>query len=170
MSKKSKITTAPLAFCRDGFQFRLWTKNNMTIDQLPAVNATLNGISSILLAIGFVAIKKGNKPLHIKCMISAFTVSSVFLICYLVYHYYAGSTKFTATGWIRPVYFGILISHVILAAAIVPMILLTMFRAAKGDFEKHKKIARWTWPLWMYVSVTGVLIYFMLYQWFPPAV
>lgn len=141
----------------------------MTVQQLPAVNATLNGISAILLLMGFIAIRKGNKEFHQRCMISAFAVSAVFLICYLVYHYYAGSTKFTATGWIRPVYFSILISHVILAAAIVPMILLTMWRAWKKDFEKHKKIARWTWPLWMYVSVTGVLIYLMLYQWFPPA-
>lgn len=141
----------------------------MTVQQLPAVNATLNGISAILLLMGFIAIRKGNKKFHQRCMISAFAVSAVFLICYLVYHYYAGSTKFTATGWIRPVYFSILISHVILAAAIVPMILLTMWRAWKKDFEKHKKIARWTWPLWMYVSVTGVLIYLMLYQWFPPA-
>lgn len=141
----------------------------MTVQQLPAVNATLNGISAILLLMGFIAIRKGNKEFHQRCMISAFAVSAVFLICYLVYHYYAGSTKFTATGWIRPVYFSILISHVILAAAIVPMILMTMWRAWKKDFEKHKKIARWTWPLWMYVSVTGVLIYLMLYQWFPPS-
>lgn len=140
----------------------------MTVQQLPAVNATLNGISAVLLLMGFIAIRKGKKEIHQRCMISAFAVSAVFLICYLVYHYYAGSTKFTATGWVRPVYFAILISHVILAAAIVPMILMTMWRAWKKDFEKHKKIARWTWPLWMYVSVTGVVIYLMLYQWFPP--
>ncbi len=140
----------------------------MTVENLPAVNATLNGISAILLTMGFVFIKRGKKEAHQRCMISAFLVSAVFLICYLIYHYYAGSTKFTATGWIRPVYFTILITHVILAAAIVPMILMTMWRAWKKDFEKHKKIARWTWPLWMYVSVTGVLIYLMLYQWFPP--
>jgi len=145
----------------------------MTIHDLPAVNATLNGLSTIFLSFGFFFIRRGNKIAHRNCMISAFVTSVIFLGCYLTYHIWLavvlhqGPTRFLNPAWFRPVYLTILITHTILAAAIVPLILLTLNRARKQNFEAHKKIARWTWPLWMYVSVTGVVIYFLLYQIFP---
>ncbi len=145
----------------------------MTIQDLPAVNATLNGLSAVFLAFGFYFIKHGNKIAHRNCMIAAFFTSVVFLVCYLTYHTWLavvlhhGPTRFLDPAWFRPVYLTILISHTILAAAIVPLILLTLWRAKRNDFEAHKKIARWTWPLWMYVSVTGVMIYLLLYRIFP---
>jgi putative membrane protein len=145
----------------------------MTIHDLPAVNATLNGLSAVLLAFGFVFIKSGRKIAHRNCMISAFCTSVIFLACYLTYHtwlavvLHQGPTRFLKPEWFRPIYLAILISHTLLAVAIVPMILMTLWRAKKQDFEQHKKIARWTWPLWMYVSVTGVLIYWLLYVKFP---
>ena len=145
----------------------------MTIHDLPAVNATLNGLSAIFLSFGFFFIRRGNKIAHRNCMISAFVTSVIFLGCYLTYHIWLavvlhqGPTRFLNLAWFRPVYLTILITHTILAAAIVPLILLTLNRARKQNFEAHKKIARWTWPLWMYVSVTGVVIYFLLYQIFP---
>jgi uncharacterized membrane protein YozB (DUF420 family) len=145
----------------------------MTIHDLPAVNATLNGLSAIFLSFGFFFIRRGNKIAHRNCMISAFVTSVIFLGCYLTYHIWLavvlhqGPTRFLNPAWFRPVYLTILITHTILAAAIVPLILLTLNRARKQNFEAHKKIARWTWPLWMYVSVTGVVIYFLLYQIFP---
>ena len=133
-----------------------------------ALNATLNGISAVLLAAGYTAIRLGKKETHKKFMISAFVVSCAFLISYLIYHYRVGDVKFQGQGWIRPVYFTILISHIILAAAIVPMILITLRRAWLERFDKHKIIARWTLPLWFYVSVTGVIIYLMVYQIYVP--
>ena len=145
----------------------------MTIHDLPAVNATLNGLSAIFLSFGFFFIRRGNKIAHRNCMISAFVTSVIFLGCYLTYHIWLavvlhqGPTRFLNPAWFRPVYLTILITHTILAAAIVPLILLTLNRARKQNCEAHKKIARWTWPLWMYVSVTGVVIYFLLYQIFP---
>jgi uncharacterized membrane protein YozB (DUF420 family) len=145
----------------------------MTIHDLPAVNATLNGLSAIFLSFGFFFIRRGNKIAHRNCMISAFVTSVIFLGCYLTYHIWLavvlhqGPTRFLNPAWFRPVYLTILITHTILAAAIVPLILLTLNRARKQNFEAHKKIARWTWPLWMYISVTGVVIYFLLYQIFP---
>ena len=145
----------------------------MTIHDLPAVNATLNGLSAVLLALGFFFIKRGNKIAHRNCMISAFCTSVIFLGCYLTYHGYLalvlhqGPTRFLNPPWFRPVYLTILLTHTILAAAIVPLILVTLHRARKQQFEAHKKIARWTWPLWMYVSVTGVVIYLLLYRIFP---
>jgi len=145
----------------------------MTIHDLPAVNATLNGLSAVFLSLGFFFIRRGNKTAHRNCMISAFVTSVIFLGCYLTYHIWLavvlhqGPTRFLNPAWFRPVYLTILITHTILAAAIVPLILLTLNRARKQNFEAHKKIARWTWPLWMYVSVTGVVIYFLLYQIFP---
>jgi uncharacterized membrane protein YozB (DUF420 family) len=145
----------------------------MTIHDLPAVNATLNGLSAIFLSFGFFFVRRGNKIAHRNCMISAFVTSVIFLGCYLTYHIWLavvlhqGPTRFLNPAWFRPVYLTILITHTILAAAIVPLILLTLNRARKQNFEAHKKIARWTWPLWMYVSVTGVVIYFLLYQIFP---
>jgi uncharacterized membrane protein YozB (DUF420 family) len=101
-------------------------------------------------------------------MVTAFVVSTIFLACYLYYHYHHGRTAFTHPGWIRPVYFTILLTHTILAIVMVPMILTTLGRAFRGQFEKHKRIARWTWPIWLYVSVTGVVVYLILYQFYPP--
>jgi len=140
----------------------------MTVHDLPAVNATLNGLSAVLLAAGFIAIKTGRKIAHRNCMIAAFCTSAVFLGCYLTYHITVKTvTHFVDPAWFRPYYLTLLATHTILAAAIVPMILITLHRARKEQFEAHKKIARWTWPLWMYVSVTGVVIYLLLYQIFP---
>ena len=136
----------------------------MTTADLPAVNASLNGLSAILLTAGFVCIKRGAVEAHKKCMWSAVGSSTLFLICYLTYHATSGSTKFQGEGAIRTVYFTILISHTILATAIVPMVLITLRHAVKERLEKHKRLAWWTLPLWWYVSVTGVVIYWMLYQ------
>ncbi|HEY2119926.1 MAG TPA: DUF420 domain-containing protein [Candidatus Acidoferrum sp.] len=128
-----------------------------------ALNATLNGTSAVLLAGGYAAIRNGKIAIHKKFMLSAFTVSTIFLISYLVYHYRVGHVRFQGQGWIRPVYFTLLISHTILAVTIVPLILVTLRRAWLERFDKHRIIARWTFPLWMYVSVTGVIVYFLLY-------
>jgi putative membrane protein len=136
----------------------------MEITDLPAVNATLNSMSAVLLGCGYYFIRRRQIPRHRLCMISAFVCSCAFLTCYLVYHYNVGSVPFKKAGWIRPVYFTILITHVTLAATIVPLALITLYRALRERFDKHRRIARWTWPLWMYVSVTGVVIYLMLYQ------
>jgi len=133
----------------------------------PAVNASLNGASAALLLSGRYLISRGRVLAHRACMIAAVTASTLFLACYLYFHYRAGNIRFLGTGWIRPVYFSILISHVILAAVIVPLVILTLVRGLKARYPQHRAIARWTYPLWLYVSVTGVLVYFMLYQWFP---
>ncbi len=129
-----------------------------------AFNASLNGISAVLLAGGYAAIRAGKRDVHKKFMISAFAVSTVFLASYLLYHYRVGHVVFQGQGWIRPVYFTLLTSHTILAIAIVPLILITLRRAWLEKFDKHKLIARWTLPLWFYVSVTGVIVYLMVYQ------
>ena len=139
----------------------------MTVHDLPAVNATLNGLSALLLAAGFVCIKRKRVAAHRACMIAAFSTSVLFLICYLTYHYMGGFTRFQNPAWFRPWYLLLLGTHTILAVVIVPLILVTLYRALKERFDLHKKIARWTWPLWMYVSVTGVLVYLILYQIFP---
>ena len=140
----------------------------MTVHDLPAVNAMLNSLSAVFLALGFVFIKRGNKLAHRNCMIAAFTTSVVFLACYLTYHINVKTvTHFVEPAWFRPIYLLILLTHTVLAVVIVPMILITLWRAKKERFELHKKIARWTWPLWMYVSVTGVVVYLLLYQIFP---
>jgi len=131
----------------------------------PALNATLNGISAILLAAGYAAIRTGRRELHKKCMVTAFFVSCAFLVSYLIYHYRIHQiVHFQGQGWIRPVYFTILISHTILAMVIVPLIIITLRRAFSEQFDKHQLIARYTLPLWFYVSVTGVIVYFMVYQ------
>ena len=130
----------------------------------PAINATLNGASAVLLLTGRSLIKHGRMAAHRAVMLSAFATSILFLISYLYYHYHVGSVHFRGQGWSRPVYFSILISHTILAAAIVPLILITLSRALRERFDRHRIIARWTFPLWMYVSVTGVIVYFMLYH------
>ena len=134
---------------------------------LPAVNATLNGVSAVLLTAGYTFIRRKNVTAHKVCMGCAFGVSVLFLVSYVVYHWRHGSTAFTRTGLIAWVYYFILSTHVILATAIIPLVIVTLVRALRGRFEKHRRIARWTWPLWMYVSVTGVVVYLMLYQLFP---
>lgn len=139
----------------------------MSISDLPAVNASLNFLASILLTAGYVQIKRKRVEAHRACMIAAFVTSTIFLVFYLIYHANVGHTSFDKTHWFRPYYLLLLLTHVVLAAAIVPMILMTFYRAFKGQEEKHRKIARWTWPLWMYVSVTGVVIYLLLYHIFP---
>ena len=133
----------------------------------PALNATLNGTSAVLLFTGRAFIKRGKIAAHRACMIAAMCSSAVFLGCYLFFHFEAGNIRFLGQGGVRPVYFTILISHVTLAIVIVPMAIITLSRGLKARYAKHRAIARWTWPLWMYVSVTGVIVYFMLYQWFP---
>jgi uncharacterized membrane protein YozB (DUF420 family) len=140
----------------------------MTVHDLPAVNASLNGLSAVFLTAGFVFIKRGNKIAHRNCMISAFCTSVIFLACYLTYHASVKTvTHFVDPAWFRPIYLAILLTHTILAVVIVPMILITLSRALRERFDAHKRIARWTWPLWMYVSVTGVAVYLLLYQFFP---
>jgi uncharacterized membrane protein YozB (DUF420 family) len=132
----------------------------------PIINATLNGTSGVLLFVGRSFIKRGRMAAHRAVMITAVVTSSLFLISYLYYHYHVGSVRFQGQGWSRPVYFTILISHTILAATIVPLVIITLSRGLRARFDKHRAIARWTYPLWMYVSVTGVVIYFMLYHLF----
>jgi putative membrane protein len=133
-----------------------------------ALNATLNGTSAILLAGGYAAIRQGKIAAHKRFMISAFVVSCAFLISYLIYHYRVGHVAFQGQGWIRPVYFILLTSHTILAIVIVPMILITLRRALTERFDKHRTIARWTLPFWFYVCVTGVIVYWMVYQLYGP--
>lgn len=136
----------------------------MKFEDLSTINAILNLISFVFLVIGYRHIKAGRRELHKKFMIAAFSTSTLFLISYLIYHANVGSVKFQGEGWSRPVYFTILISHIILAAAIVPMAVLTLYRGLKGKFDLHKLLAKKTFPIWVYVSVTGVLVYIMLYH------
>lgn len=136
----------------------------LDVSALPAVNATLNGTSAVLLAIGYVLIRRRRIRAHLATMLAAFGASTLFLVSYVTYHYHAGARPFTGTGWIRAVYFALLISHVVLAATIVPLALTTLHRAWRGDFTRHRRIARWTLPIWLYVSVTGVLVYWMLHH------
>lgn len=145
----------------------------MELQDLPLINAILNSCSAILLGCGFAAIKRENKELHKKCMVGALTTSTLFLTSYVIYHvgmqrvHGAAHTKFLDPAWFRPYYLIILATHLLLAIAIVPMVILTVLHAIKQNWEKHKRIAKWTWPCWMYVSVTGVVIYLLLYQIFP---
>ena len=132
----------------------------------PAINATLNGTAAVLLVTGRSLIKRHRIAAHRAVMISAVTVSSLFLISYVYYHLHAGVIRFHGQGWSRPVYFSILISHTILAIVIVPLVIITLVRGLRERFDRHRAIARWTYPLWVYVSVTGVIVYFMLYHWF----
>ena len=136
----------------------------MQISDLPAVNATLNGLAAILLMTGFIMIRHGKREAHKRCMLAALATSGLFLISYVVYHANAGSRPFVGQGAVRVVYFGILITHVVLAAAILPLALMTAARGLTGQFDRHVRLARWTLPIWLYVSVTGVVIYLMLYQ------
>jgi putative membrane protein len=135
---------------------------------LAPLNAILNGTAGILLLAGFYFIKTKRVRAHRACMLAAFAVSIAFLISYLVFHYHVGDVRFTGQGWIRPVYFSILIPHVILAAAIVPLAIAALYFALRGRFPSHRRVARWAWPLWMFVSVTGVVIYLMLFQLYTP--
>lgn len=145
----------------------------MTLLDLPVVNGSLNGLSAVFLTAGYVFIKRRNQNAHRNCMIAAFVTSTLFLACYLTYHFYLayvlhrGPTRFVDPAWFKPIYLTILLTHTILAVVIVPMVFITMSRGLRQRFDAHRKIARWTWPLWMYVSVTGVVIYFLLYQIFP---
>jgi uncharacterized membrane protein YozB (DUF420 family) len=145
----------------------------MNIHDLPAINASLNGLSAVFLTAGFIFIRQKRIHAHRNCMMSAFVVSVIFLVCYLTYHTYLGivlhqgPTRFLEPKWFRPIYLAILLTHTILAMLIVPLILITLGRALRERFDKHRRIARWTWPLWMYVSVTGVIVYLLLYQIFP---
>jgi putative membrane protein len=141
----------------------------MSVSDLPAVNASLNALATVFLTLGFIFIKRGQKIAHRNCMIAAVTTSAIFLIFYVLHKILVRGvhTPFGGEGLIRNFYYVMLISHILLAMAIVPLVLITLNRGLKERWEHHKKIARWTWPIWMYVSVTGVLVYLMLYQWFP---
>jgi putative membrane protein len=136
----------------------------MSVHDLPAVNATLNGLAGVLLLIGFLLIRSRNIGLHRRFMISAFITSALFLVSYVVYHAQVGSVRFTRQGFVRPLYFTILVTHVTLAAAVLPLAIITLTRGLNGRFQAHRTIARWTLPIWLYVSVTGVLVYVLLYQ------
>ncbi len=139
----------------------------MSLSDLPLVNACLNGASTVLLSLGYFYIRQQKQVAHRNCMIGALITSTLFLACYLTYHSFAGRTVFQNPSWFRPIYLLILLTHTVLAVVIVPLVLLTVFRAVRRRWELHKRIARWTWPIWMYVSVTGVVIYLLLYQIFP---
>ena len=136
----------------------------MTVLDLPAVNASLNAVSGVLLLVGYVLIRARRIAAHRAVMIAAFAASSLFLICYVVYHAQVGSVPFQRQGFVRPLYFTILITHVVLAATVPPLAIVTLTRGLKGRYPQHRRIARWTFPIWMYVSVTGVLVYVLLYQ------
>jgi putative membrane protein len=139
------------------------------VSVLPAVNAWLNGASAVLLAAGWVFVRRRRIAAHRACMLGAFCVSVLFLVSYVTYHALAGSRPFPGQGWTRWVYFPILVTHIVLAAAMVPFVLTTLYRALGADFARHARLGRLTLPLWLYVSVTGVVVYCMLYLWFPAA-
>ncbi len=134
---------------------------------LPLLNAVFNSIAAVLLVAGLIFIRRGAVRAHRACMLSAVGVSVAFLVSYIVYHAHAGDVRFLGRGLIRPVYFTILITHVTLAFVIVPLVIITLWRALAGRFGAHRAIARWTWPIWMYVSVTGVIVYLMVYRLYP---
>jgi uncharacterized membrane protein YozB (DUF420 family) len=136
----------------------------LSLHDLPALNAFLNGTAALLLVTAFLLIRKGRRDAHKRVMLAAFTVSTIFLISYLTYHFQAGVTRYERTGAIRDVYYTILFTHTVLAAAVPVLAIITLRRGLKGAFVRHKKIARWTLPIWLYVSVTGVVVYLMLYQ------
>ena len=138
----------------------------MLIEDLPSLNATLNSVATVLLVAGWICIKKNKVLAHVSLMVMALLVSAAFLTSYLIYHYYAGHVEFQGKGFIRPVYFTMLISHILLAVVNLPLIIMTVVPALRRRFDKHKRIARWTLPSWLYVSVTGVLVYLMCYHWY----
>jgi uncharacterized membrane protein YozB (DUF420 family) len=139
----------------------------ISASDLPSLNAGLNAVSAVLLALGFYFVKQRELEAHKRCMLGAFTASTLFLASYLVYHFQVlpGSVRFAGTGWTRTLYHVVLLTHIVLAAVILPLALVTLSRALKERFDKHRQIARWTLPLWLYVSITGVAIYWMLYRW-----
>jgi len=139
----------------------------MSLSDLPALNACLNSASTVLLVFGYIFIKRGRQAAHRNCMVAAVFTSALFLTSYLIYHYNAGRTSFANPHWFRTTYLIILLTHTILAVAIVPMVVSTVVLALLKKWESHKRIARWTWPIWIYVSITGVVIYLLLYQIFP---
>ena len=145
----------------------------MNVFDLPPVNATLNALSTCFIAVGWIAIRRDQKRTHITCMITALICSTVFLACYLTYHFGLlsavgeGSVRFTTQGWVRPLYYVILITHLILAFTILPLVTITVIPALRARFDRHRRMGRFTMPIWLYVSVTGVIVYFMLYQWYP---
>jgi putative membrane protein len=139
----------------------------MGYDTLPHLNATLNATSGVLLVTGFMLIRRHRVAAHRACMLAALTASILFLISYLIYHAHHGTTRFAGQGFARPLYFFILTTHTSLAVVIVPFVTVTLRRALGSDFLRHRRIARWTFPLWLYVSITGVLVYLMLYQLYP---
>jgi putative membrane protein len=141
----------------------------MNVHDLPRIDATLNGISTLLIIVGWIMIKTEHKRAHALCMASAIVASALFLVCYLYYHFHVGHVAFTWHGWPRTVYFLILFTHLPLALAILPLLAVTIVPALQQRFDAHKRMARWTLPIWLYVSVTGVLVYLMLYIWFPSA-
>jgi uncharacterized membrane protein YozB (DUF420 family) len=141
---------------------------NFTVEQLPAVNATLNGLAAVLLVVGWLQIKAKKERAHRNTMLTAFGVSVVFLVCYLVYHYHVGSVKFVGPAGVRAVYLAILLTHVVLAATVPVLALITIYLGLKDRRARHRQFARWTFPIWLYVSVTGVVIYVMLYHLYPP--
>ncbi len=134
---------------------------------MPVLNASLNGLSGVWLLLGYIQIRRKNIRTHKRFMLAACTTSALFLVSYLTYHAFVGTTRFAGQGWSRPLYFTILISHTILAALIVPLAIVTVWRGLEMRVVRHRAIAVWTFPIWMYVSVTGVLVYFFLYHWFP---
>jgi uncharacterized membrane protein YozB (DUF420 family) len=136
----------------------------ITVSQLPTLNAALNTLSAVFLCAGYLFIRAKNMRAHRACMMSAFTCSIFFLVSYLIYHYQVGSVPFKGQGSIRVIYFVILITHTILATAVAPLALITLFRALRQKFDAHRRIARWTFPIWLYVSITGVIVYLMLYE------
>jgi uncharacterized membrane protein YozB (DUF420 family) len=138
----------------------------MQLSDLPAVNATLNGISAVLLMIGYVLVRQRKLEQHRRVMIAAFATSVLFLICYVIYHANVGSKRFPGQGPIRSVYFFVLITHIVLAALVPPMAIITLVRGLRARYDAHRRIARWTLPIWLYVSVTGVIVYVMLYRMF----
>ena len=141
----------------------------MTVHDLPALNASLNATSGVLLLIGYTLIRARRIAAHRAVMIAAFAASVLFLVCYVVYHAQVGSVPFPRYGFVRPLYFTILITHVLLAFTVPPLAIITLSRGLKGRYPQHRRIARWTFPIWLYVSVTGVLVYVLLYQptWIP---
>jgi putative membrane protein len=143
----------------------------MAISDLPALNATLNFISTIFISAGWYLIRQGHWRQHIACMVAAIVTSTLFLVSYVTYHYSRGgqATSFTGEGIVRPIYFTILISHILLAFIILPLVIATLVPALRRRWGSHTRVGRWTMPIWLYVSVTGVLVYLMLYQWFPSA-
>ena len=141
----------------------------MSISDLPALNASLNAISTVFISAGWYAIRRNYWRQHIACMIAALLTSIAFLVSYLTYHAHAGSVRFTAQGIVRPIYFTILLTHVLLAFVILPLVIVTVVPVFRRRWDKHRRVGRWTMPIWLYVSVTGVIVYLMLYRWFPPA-